>query len=107
METSAGQGARGTGKSVKGRIRKIPSESVMRLWRNFFVMVDYLVRHLEEALLRLPCLGAESNHRHGDFQSPALPTELPRQMATRKGLEPSTSSVTGWHSNRLNYRAIL
>jgi hypothetical protein len=27
-------------------------------------------------------------------------------LATRKGLEPSTSSVTGWHSNRLNYRAV-
>ena len=26
------------------------------------------------------CLGAESNHRHVDFQSTALPTELPRHM---------------------------
>ena len=27
-------------------------------------------------------------------------------MATRKGLEPSTSGVTGRHSNQLNYRAM-
>ena len=26
------------------------------------------------------CLEAESNHRHGDFQSPALPTELSRRV---------------------------
>lgn len=26
------------------------------------------------------CLEAESNHRHGDFQSPALPTELSRHL---------------------------
>ena len=56
MEASAGQGEHGTGKSVKGSIRKIPSESVIRLWRNFFVMADYLVLRLEEALLRMPFL---------------------------------------------------
>ena len=28
------------------------------------------------------------------------------KMAIRRGLEPLTSSVTGWHSNQLNYRAI-
>ena len=56
MEASAGQGEHGTGKSVKGSIRKIPSESVIRLWRNFFVMADYLVLRLEEDLLRLPFL---------------------------------------------------
>src|SRR2546425_13040810 len=32
---------------------------------------------LEQLTLRNWCPGAESNHRHGDFQSPALPTELP------------------------------
>ena len=31
------------------------------------------------------CLGAESNHRHADFQSAALPTELPRRLALAKG----------------------
>ena len=74
------------------------------------------------------CLRSESNQRHEDFQSSALPTELQRHMATRKGplphptagqahrsdeekvatrkgLEPSTSGVTGRRSNQLNYRA--
>ena len=66
------------------------------------------------------CLEAESNHRHEDFQSSALPTELSRQvrqrvsklvlcantkMATLKGFEPTTSAVTGRRSNQLSYRA--
>ena len=68
------------------------------------------------------CLRAESNRRHTDFQSVALPTELPRhigwvtkhpyhhnmriplimqrdKMATPIGLEPTISCVTGRHVN--------
>ena len=43
------------------------------------------------------------NWRHKDFQSSALPTELPglfTKMAIQKGIEPSISSVTGRHVNR-------
>ena len=52
METSAGQGEHGTGKSVKGSIRKIPSESVIRLWRNF--LRQCLIRGLEVDFCSLP-----------------------------------------------------
>ena len=41
------------------------------------------------------------NRRHQDFQSCALPTELPKhkKMAVRTGLEPVISCVTGKHVN--------
>ena len=48
---------------------------------------------------------ADSNCRPHPYQGCALPTELQQQMATRKGLEPSTSGVTGRRSNQLNYLA--
>ena len=34
---------------------------------------------------RIWCLRSESNQRHGDFQSPALPTELQRHTGWRLG----------------------
>ena len=66
-----------------------------------------MLYHWATSAYKIECLEPESNQRHEDFQSSALPTELSRlkKEATQKGLEPSTSSVTGWHSNRLNYCA--
>ena len=64
--------------------------------------MNQIACYLDALALKNWCRGAESNHRHEDFQSSALPTELPRQkpkilwlMATWMGLEPTTSSVTG------------
>jgi hypothetical protein len=52
------------------------------------------------------CLGTELNRRHGDFQSPALPTELPKQiMATSIGFEPTIFAVTGRHVKPLHHEA--
>ena len=47
----------------------------------------------------------ESNQRHRDFQSLALPTELSGhlkkiQLADQTGIEPAIFSVTGRHVNR-------
>ena len=52
--------------------------------------------------LSIWCLRAESNRRHRDFQSLALPTELPRQVADHTGFEPVVSSVTGKHVRPLH-----
>ena len=47
------------------------------------------------------CLEAESNHRHEDFQSSALPTELSRQnLAELTGIELAIFGMTGRRDNR-------
>ena len=100
------------------------------LWRHIGAGDEARTRYLhlgKVALYRMSytrimwCLRSELNQRHVDFQSTALPTELQRHvrkkiflgaqicdyMATPNGLEPSTSSVTGWRANRLHHRARL
>ncbi len=56
---------------------------------------------------RIWCLSTESNRGHKDFQSFALPTELPRHMklATRIRFELTISAVTGRHVRPLHHRA--
>ena len=69
------------------------------------------------------CLGADSNHRHADFQSAALPTELPRpgrtairRLANRRGggsiEEPAcgvqrAKSLLVWNLHRRGYTVVL
>src|SRR5438552_18715644 len=69
-----------------------------------FTMVKFLISHRRNGVW----LGAESNRRHEDFQSSALPTELPSRIALplsrcierrvlikAENAQPSTPSCSG------------
>ena len=50
------------------------------------------------------CLFARNSYSTTEYESIHIFAII---MATPMGFEPTTSSVTGWHSNHLNYGAIL
>ena len=50
--------------------------------------------------------GRGSNPQPSEPQSDALPFELPSTLVGEVGIEPTTSTVSEWHSNLLNYSPI-
>ena len=58
-------------------------------------------------MLRKICLVPESNQRHEDFQSSALPTELTRHIVAGIGFEPMTSGLWARRASRLLHPAII
>ena len=60
----------------------------------------------ERAFIKKWWLRVESNHRHRDFQSLALPTELQSQLAVSTGIEPAIFCVTGRRGNHCTTRPL-
>ena len=58
-------------------------------------------------MLRKICLVPESNQRHEDFQSSALPTELTGHWVAGIGFEPMTSGLWARRASRLLHPAIV
>ena len=64
--------------------------------------IGYVNFHFIKWWLRM-----ESNHRHKDFQSSALPTELQSHMAVSTGIEPAIFCVTGRRVNHCTTKPLV
>ena len=82
--------------------KKPKNEIATKIKEKALILTD---NQLKSRLISWSCW-ADSNCRPHPYQGCALPTELQQRVATTKGLEPSTSGVTGRRSNQLNYMAV-
>ena len=69
----------------------------IELWAHMFIRIRLFAHKI---ILSRWWLQLESNQRHQDFQSCALPTELWSHLAVPTGLEPAIPRVTGECDNR-------
>ena len=75
----------------------------LNIWKNQPSLIDFILKPMESWFHRW-WLRVESNHRHRDFQSLALPTELQSQLAVSTGIEPAIFCVTGRRGNHCTTR---
>ena len=81
------------------------------------LMLSHILKYAPSHSLSVPCISKKILHIQHLFSELLRHSFLPGcgqedvpvfqlgKLATENGLEPSTSSVTGWHSNQLNYSA--
>ena len=85
----------------------VAKHSIQLSYERITLAILSMVKQTREHINKKWWLQRESNQRHRDFQSLALPTELWSQMAVSTGLEPAIFCVTGRRVNQLHHETKL